>query len=70
MTTGPSGPNTPAWSDVLSGTTATYGQWMTYLFTMQNLTAAPAGALSAKCLEVYKDAPHKCFMAQYAQVED
>ena len=46
-------------------TDANYTAWMKYIYSMQNLTFASDGGLSAACQDLYPEDPHYCFMSPH-----
>jgi len=59
---GATGPNTQAWSNISSHTAANYTTWMTYVYTMQNMTFGTDGGLTEACRTKHPTQPHLCFM--------
>jgi hypothetical protein len=51
----------------MSGGSPDYPATMEYVRVMQNITAAPGGALSPRCLAAYPTDQWKCLMSPYAQ---
>ena len=45
--TGATGPNSQAWSNISSHTAANYTRWMEYVYTMQNMSFGPGGAATS-----------------------
>lgn len=65
--TGTTGPNSQAWSNISSHTAANYTRWMEYVYTMQNLTFGPDGGLTEECRLQHPEQPHLCFMSPHMQ---
>jgi len=65
--TGATGPNTQAWSNISGGAAANYTAWMEYAFAMQNMTFGPDGALHPGCEAKHPTQPHLCFMSPHMQ---
>jgi len=65
--TGATGPNTQAWSNISSHTAANYTAWMEYAYGMQNMTFGPDGGLTKACQAKHSSQPHLCFQSPHMQ---
>jgi hypothetical protein len=64
---GATGPNTQAWTNISGGTAANYTTWMEYVYRMQNMTFGADGGLMEACQVNHSAAPHLCFMSPHMQ---